>query len=143
MAAIYRTLLDENRRRRFPGSQAAGRPHAGPEALDRVAHLGHGLNRVAVVGAGWAGLAAAVTPSPSVAFPSRYSRPRAAWGAARAAVSIDGVDLDNGQHVLIGAYRECLRLMRLVGADPERLLVRLAFELRYADGFHLRAPRLP
>jgi squalene-associated FAD-dependent desaturase len=58
-------------------------------------------------------------------------------------VSVDGVDLDNGQHILIGAYRECLRLMRLVGADPERLLVRLPLELRYADGFHLRAPRLP
>jgi predicted NAD/FAD-binding protein len=27
-------------------------------------------------------------------------------------VEIDGVELDNGQHVLIGAYRECLRLMR-------------------------------
>src|SRR5262249_28910908 len=58
-------------------------------------------------------------------------------------VSIDGVDLDNGQHVLIGAYRESLRLMRLVGADPERLLLRVPLELRYADGFHLRAPRLP
>jgi squalene-associated FAD-dependent desaturase len=33
--------------------------------------------------------------------------------------------------------------MRVVGADPERLLVRLPLELRYADGFHLRAPRLP
>src|SRR5258706_1010010 len=33
--------------------------------------------------------------------------------------------------------------MRKVGADPNRLLVRLPLELRYADGFHLRAPRLP
>jgi len=58
-------------------------------------------------------------------------------------VSIDGVDLDNGQHVLIGAYRETLRLMRLVGADPDKSLLRLPLELRFADGFHLRAPRLP
>ncbi|TMH41231.1 MAG: desaturase, partial [Betaproteobacteria bacterium] len=54
-----------------------------------------------------------------------------------------GHGFDNGQHVLIGAYRETLRLMRQVGADPDELLLRLPFELRYADGFHLRAPRLP
>ncbi len=33
--------------------------------------------------------------------------------------------------------------MRQVGADPDELLLRLPLELRYADGFHLRAPRLP
>ena len=40
------------------------------------------------------------------------------WAAARARVELDGIALDNGQHILIGAYRETLRLMRLVGADP-------------------------
>jgi squalene-associated FAD-dependent desaturase len=33
--------------------------------------------------------------------------------------------------------------MRLVGADPDRLLVRLPLELRDASGFRFRAPRLP
>ncbi len=107
-----------------------------------MAHLGHGLNRVAVVGAGWAGLAAAVTLAERGIPVSVFEASRSLGGRARR-VSVDGVDLDNGQHVLIGAYRECLRLMRLVGADPDRLLVRLPLELRYADGFHLRAPRLP
>jgi squalene-associated FAD-dependent desaturase len=107
-----------------------------------VAHLGHGLNRVAVVGAGWAGLAAAVTLAERGVPVTVFEASRSLGGRARR-VSIDGVDLDNGQHVLIGAYRECLRLMRVIGADPERLLVRLPLELRYADGFHLRAPRLP
>jgi squalene-associated FAD-dependent desaturase len=107
-----------------------------------VAHLGHGLNRVAVVGAGWAGLAAAVTLAERGVPVTVFEASRSLGGRARR-VSIDSVDLDNGQHVLIGAYRECLRLMRLVDADPERLLVRLPLELRYADGFHLRAPRLP
>src|SRR4029077_3787187 len=73
---------------------------------------------------------------------SVFEASRSLGGRARR-VSVDGVDLDNGQHVLIGAYRECLRLMRLVGVDPERLLVRPPLELRYSDGFHLRAPRLP
>lgn len=107
-----------------------------------MAHLGHGLNRVAVVGAGWAGLAAAVTLAGRGVPVSVFEASRSLGGRARR-VSVDGVDLDNGQHVLIGAYRECLRLMHLVGADPERLLLRLPLELRYADGFHLRAPRLP
>jgi squalene-associated FAD-dependent desaturase len=33
--------------------------------------------------------------------------------------------------------------MRKVGADPEKILLRVPLELRCADGFHLRAPRLP
>jgi len=107
-----------------------------------VADLGHGLSGVAVVGAGWAGLAAAVTLAERGVRVTVFEASRSLGGRARR-VSIDGVDLDNGQHVLIGAYRETLRLMRQVGADPDELLLRLPLELRYADGFHLRAPRLP
>jgi len=107
-----------------------------------VENLGHGVTRVAVVGAGWAGLAAAVTLAERGVPVTVFEASRSQGGRARR-VSIDGVDLDNGQHVLIGAYRETLRLMRLVGADPDKLLLRLPLELRYADGFHLRAPRLP
>jgi len=107
-----------------------------------VADLGHGVTRVAVVGAGWAGLAAAVTLAERGVPVTVFEASRSLGGRARR-VTVDGVDLDNGQHVLIGAYRECLRLMRLVGADPDRLLLRIPLELRFADGFHLRAPRLP
>ncbi|HZE10022.1 MAG TPA: hydroxysqualene dehydroxylase HpnE, partial [Burkholderiales bacterium] len=107
-----------------------------------MAHLGQGLNRVAVIGAGWAGMAAAVTLAERGVPVTVFEASRNLGGRARR-VSIDGVDLDNGQHVLIGAYRECLRLMRLVGANPDELLLRVPLELRYADGFHLRAPRLP
>ena len=52
-------------------------------------------------------------------------------------VKTEGRELDNGQHILIGAYSNLLRLMRLVGVPPEALL-RLPLELRYADGFRLR-----
>jgi squalene-associated FAD-dependent desaturase len=110
--------------------------------VDRVAHLGHGLKRAAVVGAGWAGLAAAATLAERGIPVTVFEAARSLGGRARR-VSVDGVDLDNGQHVLIGAYRESLRLMRLVGADPERLLLRMPLELRFADGFRLRAPRVP
>jgi squalene-associated FAD-dependent desaturase len=52
-------------------------------------------------------------------------------------VTTEGRELDNGQHILIGAYAELLRLMRLVGV-PRDALLRLPLELRYADGFRLR-----
>jgi len=50
--------------------------------------------------------------------------------------------LDNGQHILIGAYTELLRLMRLVGV-PQDAVLRVPLELRYADGFALRSLWLP
>ena len=81
-----------------------------------MANLGHGLSGVAVVGGGWAGLAAAVTLAERGVPVTVFEASRSLGGRARR-VSIGGVDLDNGQHVLIGAYRETLRLMRKVGAD--------------------------
>lgn len=107
-----------------------------------MAHLGHRLKRIAVIGAGWAGLAAAATLAERGVPVTVFEASRNLGGRARR-VSVDGADLDNGQHVLIGAYRETLRLMQLVGADPDKLLLRVPLELRYADGFRLRAPRLP
>jgi squalene-associated FAD-dependent desaturase len=106
-----------------------------------VAHLGERLSRVAVVGAGWSGLAAAVTLAERGVPVTVFEASRSLGGRARR-VEIDGVEVDNGQHVLIGAYRETLRLMRRVGADPDKLLLRIPLELRFADGFHLKAPRL-
>ncbi len=100
------------------------------------------MNRVAIIGAGWSGLAAAVTLAERGVSVTVFEASRSLGGRARR-VSIDGVDLDNGQHILIGAYRETLRIMRRVGADPDELLLRVPLELRFADGFHLRAPRLP
>ena len=108
--------------------------------------------RIAVIGAGWAGLSAAAALAQRGVAVSVFEASRRLGGRARR-VEIDGhapdtgqripIGLDNGQHILIGAYRETLALMRAVGADPERLLLRLPLDLRYADGFHLRAPRLP
>ena len=50
--------------------------------------------------------------------------------------------VDNGQHILIGAYRDTLALMRKVGVDEDKALLRLPLTLRYPD-FQLHAPRLP
>jgi squalene-associated FAD-dependent desaturase len=96
--------------------------------------------RIAVIGGGWAGLAAAVELCRHGAGVTLFEAARQLGGRARS-VAADGHTLDNGQHILIGAYHETLRLMRTVGADPERCLKRLALDLRYpATGFRLRLP---
>jgi squalene-associated FAD-dependent desaturase len=62
-------------------------------------------------------------------------------GRARRVVS-QGHELDNGQHILVGAYRELFRLMHIVGVADDAVL-RVPLELRYADTFSLRALWLP
>jgi hydroxysqualene dehydroxylase len=106
-----------------------------------MAHLGE-HRHVAVIGAGWAGLAAAVTLAERGIPVTVFESSRHLGGRARR-LTIEGIDLDNGQHILIGAYGESLRLMRMVGADPERSLLRTPLEFHLASGFRLRAPRLP
>ncbi len=53
------------------------------------------------------------------------------------------VAIDNGQHILIGAYTETLRLMQQVGVDLEAALQRLPLTLKFPDGAGLQLPRLP
>ena len=103
--------------------------------------LDHGVN-VAVIGAGWAGMAAAVTLAQAGIRVTVFEAARHLGGRART-VELEGIDLDNGQHILIGAYIETLRLMRTVGADPEQLLLRQPLAINYPDAFQLSAPRLP
>jgi squalene-associated FAD-dependent desaturase len=62
-------------------------------------------------------------------------------GRARRVVS-QGHELDNGQHIFVGAYTELFRLMRVVGV-PSDALLRYPLELRYASDFSLRSRWLP
>ena len=71
---------------------------------------------VAVVGAGWAGLAAAVEAAQAGAHVTLYEMAPAAGGRARD-VAWHGRVLDNGSHICIGAYVETLRLLETVGVD--------------------------
>ena len=70
-----------------------------------------------------------------------FEASRSVGGRARA-IEIDGRTLDNGQHILLGAYGETLRLMRLVGVDARQVFVRQRLELLFPDSFHLSAPGL-
>ena len=98
--------------------------------------------KLAVIGAGWAGLAAAVELTAAGHQVEVFEASRVPGGRARAA-RIDGHTVDNGQHILIGAYTETLRLMRVVGADPDALLRRTPLRFEFPDEFLMSAPRLP
>lgn len=98
--------------------------------------------QVAIIGAGWSGLSAAVELAQRNIPTTLFEASRVLGGRARS-VDINGQILDNGQHILIGAYHETLRLMRLVGAEPQRLLLRQPLHLEYPGELRLHAPRLP
>ena len=98
--------------------------------------------KVAVIGGGWAGLAAAVDLTAAGVKTTLYEAGRQPGGRARA-VELDGRRLDNGQHILLGAYRETLALMHRVGADPDRLLERRPLAVYDPPGFHLALARWP
>lgn len=93
--------------------------------------------RLLVIGAGWAGLAAAVHTTQRGADVTLWEMAAQPGGRARS-WQAEGRWLDSGQHILIGAYRDTLALMRTVGAHPDTLLQRLPLTLVDAQGRGLR-----
>ncbi|MBI3284936.1 MAG: FAD-dependent oxidoreductase [Burkholderiales bacterium] len=100
---------------------------------------------MAVIGAGWAGCAAAVTLAGQGRQVTLLEAARSLGGRARG-VELQGQTLDNGQHILLGAYSASLRLLRQVGVDTSRALLKLPLQMVYPaadDGMCFIAPRLP
>lgn len=97
--------------------------------------------RVAVIGAGYAGLACAVELADAGIAVDVFEASRTLGGRARA-VKIDGMTVDNGAHILVGAYRETLRLMEKVGAGGTALR-RQSLHLEFPGHVKVAAPRLP
>lgn len=89
---------------------------------------------LAVVGGGWAGLAAAVRACELGWSVTLFEMAREPGGRARSVTVPGAGTFDNGQHILIGAYHETLDLMQRVGVDLEGALCRRRLELRYPDG---------
>jgi len=100
--------------------------------------------RLAVVGAGWAGMAAAVEAASRGIDVTVFESARTLGGRARAlpAQLPDGTPLtiDNGQHILIGAYSDTLALMQRVGLDLSQALLALPLALPHTDGSGLQTP---
>ncbi len=106
--------------------------------------MADGTRHVAVVGAGWAGCAAAVALSQAGCKVTLLEAARTLGGRARG-VPLHGSMLDNGQHILLGAYRATLGLLRELGVDPAAALLHLPLQMCYPDagGMHFVAARLP
>ncbi|HYY59758.1 MAG TPA: hydroxysqualene dehydroxylase HpnE, partial [Burkholderiales bacterium] len=98
-----------------------------------MAHLGRG---VAIIGAGYAGMAAAVSLAERGVRVTVLESAAVPGGRARR-IESQGHALDNGQHILIGAYSALYRLMRTVGVAVNGVL-RVPLEVRYAERFHFR-----
>ena len=95
--------------------------------------------RLTVIGGGWAGLAAAVQATQAGAAVQLLEMAPQLGGRARSLGSGDEA-LDSGHHILIGAYRSTLGLMRELGADPDALLWRGPLALVDAQDQGLRWP---
>lgn len=103
---------------------------------------GPAAERIAIIGAGYAGMACAVELAAAGRRVHVFEASQTLGGRARS-VEIEGVTVDNGAHIFVGAYEETLRLMTLVGAKPARVLRRLPLHLDFPGEFRLAAPRLP
>ncbi len=103
--------------------------------------------KIAIIGAGWAGLAAAVSAihagHQAIIFEASNALGGRARGVSGQLPSGRAVSLDNGQHILIGAYRQTLHLLRQVGVDAHSALLRKPLTLRFPDGGGLRFANAP
>ncbi len=99
----------------------------------------------AVIGGGWAGCAAAIELTQASHRVTLFEAARTLGGRARA-VDINGIKLDNGQHILLGAYTATLDLMQCLGMDEQQTMLRLPLQMRYptnSGGMDLLTQRLP
>lgn len=100
--------------------------------------------KLAIVGGGWAGMAAAVAAAAPDVELTVFEAARELGGRARA-LDVELPDgqrlrLDNGQHILIGAYTETLSCMQRVGVSLTEVLQSLPLGLPFPDGSGLQTP---
>ncbi len=106
------------------------------------------MKHVTIVGGGWAGLAAAVELSKHNIPVHLYEASKQLGGRARS-LKKDDMVLDNGQHLMIGAYWQLLDLLNTIGVNEQAVLLRTPQQLQMFDTqrqsavFELALPRLP
>jgi hydroxysqualene dehydroxylase len=103
---------------------------------------------IAIIGGGMAGLASAATLIQQGQQVTVFEASAFLGGRARG-IEYQGTLIDNGQHILLGAYSETLKLLKLVGIDEQRYLMRLPLTLHVknllnSQAFNLKTnPLLP
>lgn len=99
-------------------------------------------HHVAIIGGGYAGMAAAVTLAAANVPVTVFESARQLGGRARG-VWHHNIQLDNGQHILLGCYHHTLQLIEQVGGNIEHDFLRLPLQLTLHNRFELKAPHLP
>ena len=103
------------------------------------------MTRVAVIGAGWAGAAAALTLARAGRQVTVFEATKTMGGRARV-VDKDGRQFDNGQHLLLGAYGRSLALIGSLHNSIDDAILRLPLGLNTAPGVAsplcMRAPNV-
>jgi squalene-associated FAD-dependent desaturase len=94
--------------------------------------------KVAIIGGGLAGLAAASELSSRGINVTVFETAPQLGGRARS-VHWKGLILDNGQHILLGAYHQTLRLMKKIGLNAEESLLRQSLNLNMRNAIHLKS----
>ncbi|HSH72957.1 MAG TPA: hydroxysqualene dehydroxylase HpnE [Methylophilaceae bacterium] len=89
---------------------------------------------VAVIGGGCAGLAAVAALAEKGIAVTLFDASPQLGGRARG-VNWKGQRLDNGQHILLGAYSETLRLLSLASVNIHAAILRLPLQLSVRDQF--------
>ena len=101
---------------------------------------------VVIVGGGWAGLSAAITLTRQQVPVLLLESARQLGGRARS-VRFGETVLDNGQHLMIGAYQSLLSLLQEIGQDLDEVLLREPLSLmtfhKGKASLQFHTPRLP
>lgn len=101
--------------------------------------------RVAIIGGGWAGCAAGFSLAEAGIAVTLFEAGSTLGGRARG-LELNGLELDNGQHLLLGAYRQTTQLIAAVNAEEGTQyvpLLRLPLALDQPPNFSLSCPPLP
>lgn len=106
------------------------------------------MKKVAIIGGGYAGMAAAVELAAAGVSVTVFEAGKVLGGRARRVdranrSSANDSPLDNGQHLVIGAYSELLRLMQRCGVDVDAAFLRQPMRLQVEPDFLLACPVLP
>ena len=104
--------------------------------------------RIAIIGGGWAGLAAAIELCQHNFQVDVYESSPQVGGRARS-ITWNDLVLDNGQHLMIGAYQQMLTLLDTLQVNPDHLFKRLPHHMLMFDAssgnraFELKLPTFP
>jgi len=104
--------------------------------------------RIAIIGGGWAGLAAAIELCTQSYKVTLFESSPQLGGRARS-IKWNDLTLDNGQHLMIGAYQQMLKSLHIIGADTDTLFKHIHHRMLMLDAqsgetkFDLQLPTYP